>query len=505
MCGLLYIDRPWQPIAFSCALASMRFRGPDAESTEHSSVYSIGHVRLSIQGLTDYYTQPFYSKSGRHVIIFNGEIYNYKELAKKYFPELSCHCDTELLVELFEKIGTKMLTDLNGMFALIIINVETGARFVARDRLGIKPLFVSEVDGAKIYCSEIAPISKLRGGNLSISELAERQYRVMRGFFKNRTIYQEVSSFPPGHFELDGRIVRYWSLPEGEQSPPGDDELFELLQSAVNMRMLADVDVGTYLSGGLDSSFITALAGDVKTWSAGSRENNEFYWSGLMSQHLGLDNVSISVEPEEYQNAFKSMVLARQEPLSVPNEVLLYRLTQEVSTQNKVVLSGEGADELFFGYDRIFRWANETPWSLLQFSEKYCYGDKRDLEVVEEAMEPYQSYAGIDKVARFFQLDHLHGLLRRLDFSTMFCGVEARVPFVDHRLVERMAGVSFDYRVLEGEAKAPLKRLACAYLPKDVVYRKKIGFPVDLAAMLGDAAGYDSFFDLNMQYLRGEK
>ena len=162
-------------------------------------------------------------------------------------------------------------------------------------------------------------------------------------------------------------------------------------------------------------------------------------------------------------------------------------MTLEVKTKNTVILSGEGADELFFGYDRIFNWARNNNWDLDSFDSHYSYGSHKDNEILEDVLAPFMDYGNpIDVVAAFFQIAHLHGLLRRLDNATMLCSVEARVPFVDHRLVERMAGVSYDYRVQNQISKYPLKTIFHKYLPKEIINRKKVGFPVPLSNIFSD-------------------
>lgn len=212
---------------------------------------------------------------------------------------------------------------------------------------------------------------------------------------------------------------------------------------------------------------------------------------------------------DEFLQIAKEMVTVRREPLSVPNEVLLYTMTRAVKEFNTVILSGEGADELFFGYDRIFTWAaaKGAAFDLDGFDRHYSYGRHGDVEVLEDALAPFMHRgSALDIVAAFFQVAHLHGLLRRLDNSTMLCSVEARVPFVDHRLVERMAGVSYDYRMSGGNVKAPLKRVFADLVPAEIIQRRKVGFPVDLAAVF-DAQGnagaspVENWFTFNLEAL----
>jgi asparagine synthase (glutamine-hydrolysing) len=174
---------------------------------------------------------------------------------------------------------------------------------------------------------------------------------------------------------------------------------------------------------------------------------------------------------------------------------------------NTVILSGEGADELFFGYDRIFNWAGNNIWDLNSFDELYSYGSHKDNEILEDVLAPFMDYGScIEIVAAFFQVAHLHGLLRRLDNATMLCSVEARVPFVDHRLVERMAGVSFNYRIHNNISKFPLKSIFSEYLPKEIIDRKKVGFPVPLANIFSDKnEPMDQWLQFNLETLNISK
>ena len=236
-------------------------------------------------------------------------------------------------------------------------------------------------------------------------------------------------------------------------------------------------------------------------------KNNEFEWACLAAAHLGSRHHEISVTPEQYREILENVVRARAEPISVPNEVLLHALSAEARKENTVLLSGEGADELFFGYDRIFRWAaTAEAWDLPQFARLYAYGSGRDLEIVEDAVAPFLVRGSpVAIVAAFFQVAHLHGLLRRLDAATMGASVEARTPFVDYRLVERLAGVPYAYRLANGVVKAPLKRLFATRIPSQIVERDKVGFPVDLAAVLPDGqpgqTPMDRFFEHNLRLL----
>lgn len=510
MCGILFTNSGCINLnQFKKALQLMNHRGPDATGCVlTNNGCKLGHDRLKILDISDKANQPFYSKSKKHLIVYNGEIYNYKELSKKYRISLTTNCDTELLVELYEKIGSKMLDDLNGMFAFVIFNLDNEEIFIARDRLGIKPLYIYRNNSEFIISSEIAPILALTKKN-DFDDIGMRQYKSLRTFFNCRTIYKNIKMFPAAHYMINSKLCRYWHLPEGHTSPPDDEELLYLIKSAVDYRCISDVSVGSYLSGGLDSSIIATLASKPNTWTVGFEDNNEFPWGELVSDNIRSVHRKILITHDEFLDLASKMVLYRHEPLSVPNEVLLYKMTMEVKKYNTVVLSGEGADELFFGYDRIFRWAENSKWNIEEFAKHYAYGNNPDFEIIEDVLSPYKKYnKAIEKVARFFQIDHLHGLLRRLDNSTMMCSVEARVPFVDHRLVERLAGVNYTYRMNNDIVKAPLKRVFENILPKEIIKRQKIGFPVPLNRIFkldekkGKKDGFDKWFKFNIDILK---
>jgi len=506
MCGILYTCIvPTDDDRFRVALDEMNHRGPDALGRVRHGRHLLGHKRLKILDLDDRSNQPYYSRDGRYAMIFNGEIYNSRELAREHAIEQRTTSDTEVVIELFAKYGPRFLAWLNGMFALVILDVTNGEIFAARDRLGVKPLYMRHAGAALTLSSEIAPILKLTGVP-PFDEIGLRQYRKLRTFFNNRTAYAGIEMFPAGHYLLSGQLHRYWQLPEGPQDPPSDAELRQLIEESVRQRLVSDVPVGSYLSGGLDSTIVAALANEPHTWTVGFADCNEFEWARLAAERIGSIHHEVLITPEEFVELTRQMVEKRREPLSVPNEVLLYKMTTEVKKFNTVILSGEGADELFFGYDRIFRWAAEAKqWDLREFSRRYAYGSDPDLEIVEDAVAPFLRHGSpLDIVARFFQVAHLHGLLRRLDNSTMLCSVEARVPFVDHHpLIERMAGVPFAYRMADGEVKQPLKRVFRNLVPAPIIQRKKVGFPVPLDAIFPNRPANQSPMDCWLEFNLG--
>ncbi|WP_254328316.1 asparagine synthase (glutamine-hydrolyzing) [Paenibacillus sp. MZ03-122A] len=508
MCGILFSNVAINKEVFLNSLNIMKHRGPTAPLCVYQSEnFMLGHNRLSILDLDRRSDQPFFSDDGRYVIIFNGEIYNYKELASSYSIQMRTNSDTELLLKLYIQYGPQMLNWLNGMFSFIVLDIQQKSFFVARDRMGVKPLYYNRYGEEFIFSSEIAPLLPLVH-HISIDQEAVRQYKKMRCFFNDRTIYNEIKEFPPGYYYENGEFIKYWEIDYSEKEPPSDEELEFLIRSAVEYRKIADVEIGSYLSGGLDSTIITALAKVEHTWTVGFEDYNEFQWSEIAATRYNTIHHPILFEPDHFLSLARELITVKKEPLSVPNEVLLYHMTQQASAKNTVILSGEGADELFFGYDRIFRWASSTTdFDIRAFSELYTYGSEDDIEIVEDALAPFMKLKSPQKiVAAFFQQAHLRGLLKRLDSASMLNSVEARSPFLDYRLIERLAGVNSLYKMKDGVVKAPLKRIFKDIVPAEIVNRKKVGFPVQLEKVLSSEkiegkTTFDKWFNFNLTTL----
>ena len=485
MCGFLFVysQKPIDKPKLDAALALISHRGPDASTSEViDNKWYLGHQRLKVIDLEDRSTQPLWDSASNIGILFNGEIYNFNDLKKRFHLNTKTTSDTEIILLLYKKIGRSMLDYLDGMFSILIFDKRTKEIFAARDRLGIKPLYTYTDANFQIFCSEISPILKITNSS-TLCEEGMRQYRVLRTFFNNKTAYKNIQSFPSAHYFEKNSYHRYWELPQGPQSPPSDEELSDLVQSAVKNCLIADVPVGSFLSGGLDSTIIASLANCPNTWSVGFPDSNEFEWAEKVATCINTTHVSMHVSDAQFFHAIEELTQMRLEPLTVPNEPLIYLLAKKAKIANTVMLSGEGADELFFGYDRVFRWAENTKkFDILGFSEIYAYSDPhKDLEIIESVIAPFKSRGTpLEIVAGFFQIAHLHGLLRRLDAATMAASVEARPPFCDHRLVERLAGVPFSYKMQNGTVKAPLKRLFREILPASIINRPKVGFPLPL-------------------------
>ena len=481
MCGILAsFGSPVSDTQFALALNKEVHRGPDAPNCiKKFNDAFLGHHRLAITDLNPRSTQPFTLPFSSYWIVFNGQIFNYKELTKLYDLKTTTESDTEVALQLYIILGPKFLEVLNGDFAIVIFNSETREIFAARDRFGVKPLYFSSGGASQyVFSSEIPPLLDLIKDR-SLDELAKRQFLTTRSFFDNHTPYKRVQSFPAGHYFLNGKFTKYWNLEGCDQ----DVDWTKLLENSVKLRKAGDVPVGTLLSGGIDSSLVTAILQPQNTWTVGLSTGNEFKEAEEFSNSIGADNARVSIHPNNFLATASSMIKSSGLPIAVPNEVLLGELFKIVSKKNKVVLSGEGADELFLGYDKIFRWAStQQKLNFSDFANFYSYSPKPDLEIIEWLLEPYlELKKPIRIVEKFFQERHLHTLLARLDRASMLSGVEARVPFVDHLLVNSLFGSSVEARISDFDSKIMLRQFSHKYISPEMANRKKIGFPVDLS------------------------
>lgn len=501
MCGLFFANYRPRSSDLDKVMSALRARGPDANGVSELGSIILGHTRLSIIDVDRRSDQPMVGSDGNSYIIFNGEIFNHKELAQRFHLKLKTSSDTEVVLELFLKVGPDCLRYFNGMFSFAIYNAETKDLFVARDRLGIKPLYVFEQNDKLIISSAVEAIVPLLSEK-SVDEVSVRQYAKLRCLYRGHTFFKQIKEFPAGHYRRNGELTRYWNLSDEarDHDTIDFDELSWLIDDSIKIASISDVDFSTLLSGGLDSSLITAVLNPRDTWCVGLTDNNEFEYAELAA-HQGLhEHKNIRISKEQFFACVEELLLAYGFPISVPNEVLIYHMAKHIAEKHKVVISGEGADELFFGYDRIFNWAANNTFSIETFDKHYSYSAHNDLEIIDYVLEPHRGNRRcIDIVKSFFQIDHLRGLLTRLDRATMQNSVEGRVPFCDHRLVEYMFNIKFEERVVAGVAKAPLKKYAIGRIPDELIQRKKVGFPVDLALLFDAEEGFGPWVQHNLQ------
>lgn len=524
--------------------ASIKHRGPDASGIcVFNSMVALGHQRLSIIDTSKNANQPLGSQSGQWHIVFNGEIYNFKEIKKNLNYNFKTNSDTEVILAAVQENGVRWFADnANGMFAIALYNSTTMELFLIRDRLGIKPLFYYMNQDVLIFGSEIKAI--LNSGlvdakfnyNAIDEYLANRYVRAPYSFFNN--IFQvmpgSILNFTKGQKRKE---TYYWNLPNEFNFDSNYDENEKLeefeteLKKAITYRLIADVPLGTYLSGGIDSSLITGITAMAKkervnTYTIGFSELNEFEFARLVSNKYDTSHHELIMSKEDYINNWESLIMYKDAPLGVPNEIPLAVMSGKLKEKITVVLSGEGADELLGGYGRIFRCPFEYHYKSEKrnfydfFISKYEYVSRemRDAflstsfnyrkEFDKKIRNEFKNKSNEENVFRFFHKYHVKGLLQRVDMTTMQASVEARVPFLDHNLIEftyksipyslKLKWKSEDSEQLAKNRSASefseildtpkylLRKLAYKYLPREIVERKKVGFPVPLTDWFGD-------------------
>lgn len=528
-------------------------RGPDMSGTICKDTWAFGHTRLSILDLSESGKQPMQFE--HLTITFNGEIYNYQELQeelKKLDYTFQSTSDTEVILKAYHAWGSECLKKFNGMFALAIIDNSNNELFVARDRLGIKPLLYAVQGKSFLFSSEAKCILNYPRFQKAPDLIAISNYLSFRYPLADRSFFRGIKTLLPGHYlKIKNdliEITQYWDLPLEKQEQSEDQwrqETHDLVTKAIERRMIADVPIGAYLSGGLDSSIITACMAKhqtVKTYTIGFTEEgyNEFNYAKQVADMYKTDHKEIILSAEKYLETMEHLINIKDAPLGVPNEVPLYLMSKKLREDIIVVLSGEGADELFHGYGRLMRspydyerlkepnaklkypeiWAEygrsfENPMEHFLFKYSYfktkekisifntemkaAVNNDTDInKVFTQAFKQCESLSYYDAIPYVFEKLHLPGLLWRVDNSTMATAVEARVPFVDHELIEHIFKMPYKFKMAwtnqAATATLPASKISEVYdtpkhilreafkddLPQDILTRKKKGFPVPL-------------------------
>lgn len=518
--------------------SSINHRGPDNSNIYSNNNIHLGHVRLSIIDLNERSSQPMTDFNFGITLVFNGEIYNFEELKKKLDYKFKTKSDTELVLAFIAIKGiTSFLEEANGMFAIAVFFHNENKLIIARDRFGIKPLYYYHDDNNFLFSSEIKGLLNSGLIRAEIDMDALDDYFAYRYVREPNSLLKGICSLSSGQYllinsDLNINISTYWSLPETINYETDYDEktildgLDERINNAINIRLVSDVPLGSYLSGGLDSTLISAIlskkASNYETFTIGEKNYNEFYYSDLASTELNVPNNKIIFDNKMFLDEIDRLVELKALPLSVPNEVYIANMSKELKKKITVVLSGEGADELFAGYGRIFRKPNDYQKSNESnfydyFIKNYEYVDRdiRDKYLMTgkkyrfqfdlKLSETFSNNENYYNVFNFFHNYHIKSLLGRLDFSTMIYSVEARVPFLDHKLVEYVYSEiplsmklkwksdfhelhskklnSEEYSEIDDIPKYALKKVSERYLPKSIIYRKKVGFPVGLKSI----------------------
>ena len=461
----------------------LSFRGPDFQSklVRHGE-WSLYHSRLSIIATESTYAQPYFTESGG-VLVFNGEILNYKELSIKYGIS-DAKSDTSVLSILLE-INSFNLNEIEGFFAFVFIDKNHKLIHCARDRFGVKPL-VYYKDNKKIsICSEASVLSDIY--NLPYDNMALDEYKAFRAPIFSGSYFKGVNVIDPGCCLITGCYFDSLSfIPESFGKL--DNLLLEVrpaIARSIDSRLIADVPVGLLFSGGIDSNLIKHCnKTDFECFTGGFKGDYDIsYVDSIGSIKSNL----LEITNEQFVRRFNDMVKLRKEPLSVPNEVVLSLLAEKWEEKGgKVLLSGEAADELFAGYDRIYGWAlNAEYFDLDMFLRFYAYSApeliSEDIKMsLMEFFNDLKSLSVFEMVRQFFVKKHLPVLFRRLDFSLMYSGIEGREPLASIELYKLALKFNPTDLFKNSVGKYPLRYVATNLINKEFAFRSKVGFPVDL-------------------------
>ena len=555
MCGITALiskeGEPENKNLISKVLDSFPYRGPDDNGIDYVDINEkiiFGHLRLSILDIAEAGHQPMYDHSGRYVMIFNGEIYNYKEIKSKYLRDVKFKSgtDSEVLLELYAVMKEKILDIINGMFAIIIYDKVEDEIFFTRDRLGIKPLYICNLKDKILLCSE--PKAAVTSNFVKFEPNEEAIFDFLAFGERDHTVptfFQYVSRIPPGTFGIikkDMTIVyeEYWNIKNNQVKNLTDlkmedivNKVDELINEAIKYRLISDVPVGTSLSGGIDSSLVAALANkyhDNKFTSVSAifegEEIDESKFSKLIVKENNLKGVFTSPNSDEVINQLDKILEIQGEPIGSMSPLVQYFVMKEAKKNNlTVMLDGQGADELFAGYthyiDTYFKeLSGNLHWRKLYrkykehmaFSEReikhkilikiifkgvlekilpqkiYEHRIKRNkLKLFKEGVfEKYYDGKRVKLPKRLSlkesllystTISSLPNLLMYEDRNSMAFSIEARVPYLDHNVVEFMASLKTDqiYEIMI--SKVILRKISERYIPEDIAWRKdKIGF-----------------------------
>jgi asparagine synthase (glutamine-hydrolysing) len=510
------------PVTVACMTGTMTSRGPDGSGLWAQGPVALGHRRLKVIDLSERAAQPLVDSELGLAVAFNGCIYNHRELRRQlegHGYRFFSTGDTEVIVKAYHRWGDAFVEHLVGMFALCLVERDSGRVVLARDRLGIKPLYLAEVDGRLRFASTLPALLAAGGVDSTIDPVALHQYLTFHAVVPPpRTILRGVRKLPPATvlaIEPDGRRHerRYWRAEfgrrpehEGWDARDWQDAILAALRTAVERRMVADVPVGCLLSGGLDSSLVVGLlaeagVSDLLTFSIGfeSRggiEGDEFRYSDVVAERFGTDHHRIRVSGERLLPALDGAIAAMSEPMVSHDCVAFYLLSQEVARHVRVVQSGQGADEVFAGYHWYPPLLSDTGADGGVLTYGNAFFDRPDeamADVVAPAHRCPDDAAGTF-VSRHFArpgaptpLDRALRLdtevmlvddpVKRVDNMTMAWGLEARVPFLDQDLVALAAACPPDLKVAGG-GKGVLKDAARSVIPAEVIDRPKGYFPV---------------------------
>lgn len=531
---------------------SIKHRGPDSEGLYLDDDIAMGFRRLSIIDLSMGH-QPLFNEDKSLVLTFNGEIYNYQDLREELINAghtFETHVDSEVLLHGYEQWGKNLLNKLRGMFAFVIWDKNKKELFGARDFFGIKPMYYANMNGTFMYGSEIKSFLHHPDFKKELNETALENYLTFQYSPCAETFFKGVFKLLPAHYFTykDGKLTtqRYWDINFNADEKPNLDEwverIGETFKNSVEAHKIADVEVGSFLSSGVDSSYVAAVANVDKTFTVGFGEDekyNEIGYAKEFSKYIGKENISKVITPEEYWGNFPLIQYHMDEPLADPAAVALYFVCKLASERVKVVLSGEGADEIFGGYniykepdDMAFYNAIPKPIRkavgavasklpakrglnfLIRRSKDleerfignaYIFSEKERKELLSintdapmamEITKPfYDKVKDKDNVTKMQYLDlnlwMTGDILLKADKMSMANSLELRVPFLDKHVMALAERIPKRYRVTKENTKFAMRKAALSACPPLTANKKKLGFPVPIRVWLREDEYYN--------------
>ncbi|EMR03702.1 asparagine synthase (glutamine-hydrolyzing) [Cesiribacter andamanensis] len=549
------------------ALACIRHRGPDARGEFAEGPVWLGHARLSILDPTAAANQPMQSRCGRWVLIYNGELYNFKELASQLDVPLQTQSDTEVLLEGIARRGMDFVKQCRGMFAFALYDRQQQVLHLCRDQLGIKPLFIAQTGKTLLFASELKAITGMAAGLMDLSLNLESIKKFLHlGYIpRPATIYREVEKMAQGsllQFSAAGlQRQTYWRLEDvvrAEVSASSEGEakqaLKGLLQCAIGSQMISDVPFGSLLSGGIDSSLVTAVAqsvsaSPVNTFSVGleNKQADESRYAAEIARTLGTQHHTLMVSPKECLDIVEELLGLYDEPYADSSAFPTYLVARFASRHVKMVLAGDGGDELFMGYG-MYTWASRLAHPAIRhtkalwppllkrmsptyqraatlfepvaaqdlpahiFSQEQYFFTAAEIEALVDlpgsSALPYtnalaRSLSPAEQQA-FFDLQYYlpDDLLVKVDRASMANSLEVRPPLLDLRLLEFAVNLPEDLRKRGGTTKYLLKEVLYDYVPRRFFDRPKRGFSIPLQQWLKGELRYLLSDYLNPEVLK---
>ena len=519
-------------------------RGPDGEGFYVDNDIALAHRRLSIIDLSNG-TQPMYNEDKSIVVVFNGEIYNYHDLYKELKQlghVFKTKCDTEVLVHGYEAWGNDLPKHLRGMFAFAIYDIKEKLLFLARDNFGIKPLYYAFMNDSFMFASEIKAFLDVPQFDKVFNENILETYLEFSFVPTTETFFKGVFRLDAGYSLTyqDGHISKekYYKIDFKEQKMSYEetvDLIANTMEDSVKKHLLSDVEVGSFLSSGIDSSYIVSLAKPDKTYTVGYdiAQYNEIDYAHDLARKLNIKNVSKKITKEEYLENLDKIFYYLDEPTSDPAAISLYFVAQLASKDVKVILSGEGADEFFGGYNYYREEVDLNFYNKIPFCIRYAIGKVASLfpevrgfnflvrrgekleksyigvnrnfslkmakkilkkkyklkaiDVTQDVYKEFEGYSNIDKMQAIdIKFWLMKDILLKADRMTMASSIEGRVPFIDKEVFKVASSLPFEYKVTKENTKVALRDASKRVIPTKAYQKKKLGFPVPIREWMRD-------------------